>query len=645
MSDLQLIQNKLEAISRRIRLFKGWQALWNGLLLASIVYLVTLAVYKFLPVSSTVLVWGFGSGTALMIFSFVFGLRRTRSLPEVARWVDIQGNLKERLSTALDLQKDSVQTPWSELVLKDAAEQARRLDTHRLVGFHVPRISRVILVLLAAAFSLGFIKEYRTPAQLQAKVDKENIKETGKQIASFVKRSLDQHPKLDQESKEALLNAEDLGLKLANLSPGKSEALKGLENASKKLEDQLKKMDQTAAVKQLQKAAQEHGAKDASQNQTQQGSKEQSAQNGSQGANVDSKKMEEMQKQMADLKQQMAKMGEKTGPEADAAKESVKNALSNLSKQSAEMGQQVKGLDEAIAALQANQTDLFIKNMDVAVQDMEKMKDLAQAMANQQSSSEKQAKDLAEQFKFGQGELAKASLDKMIKDLKDGKISASDLARMNQELKKALDPAKPYGGVSSKLDKALQKLGKGDNKESSAALQEASDELKKLLDQMDDSQALMASLEALKKAEQALASGKSFGTGECKNPGGVPGDKSGRGVGTWTDENSWIYPKQTPLEDNSLVNRPDRDPKANLDNGDGQLADNLAPTKIKGKFSPGASMPSVTLKGVSIKGTSSVSYKEAAAAAQSDAQSALNHDQVPRAYQASVKDYFDDMKK
>lgn len=161
MSDLQLIQNKLEAISRRIRLFKGWQALWNGLLLASIVYLVTLAVYKFLPVSSTVLVWGFGSGTALMIFSFVFGLRRTRSLPEVARWVDIQGNLKERLSTALDLQKDSVQTPWSELVLKDAAEQARRLDTHRLVGFHVPRISRVILVLLAAAFSLGFIKEDR----------------------------------------------------------------------------------------------------------------------------------------------------------------------------------------------------------------------------------------------------------------------------------------------------------------------------------------------------------------------------------------------------------------------------------------------------------------------------------------------------
>ena len=56
-------------------------------------------------------------------------------------------------------------------------------------------------------------------------------------------------------------------------------------------------------------------------------------------------------------------------------------------------------------------------------------------------------------------------------------------------------------------------------------------------------------------------------------------------------------------------------------------------------------MPSITLKGVSIKGQSGVSYQEAVATAQSDAQSALNQDQVPRAYQGTVKDYFDDLKK
>jgi hypothetical protein len=48
---------------------------------------------------------------------------------------------------------------------------------------------------------------------------------------------------------------------------------------------------------------------------------------------------------------------------------------------------------------------------------------------------------------------------------------------------------------------------------------------------------------------------------------------------------------------------------------------------------------------VSIKGTSKVSYQEAATAAQSDAQSALSQDKVPRAYQGAVRDYFDDIKK
>ena len=43
-------------------------------------------------------------------------------------------------------------------------------------------------------------------------------------------------------------------------------------------------------------------------------------------------------------------------------------------------------------------------------------------------------------------------------------------------------------------------------------------------------------------------------------------------------------------------------------------------------------MPSITLKGVSIKGQSKVDYEAAATAAQSDAQSALSQEKVPRAY-------------
>jgi hypothetical protein len=98
------------------------------------------------------------------------------------------------------------------------------------------------------------------------------------------------------------------------------------------------------------------------------------------------------------------------------------------------------------------------------------------------------------------------------------------------------------------------------------------------------------------------------------------------------------------LWDNSDIDRPDRDPRGLTDRGKPQLADNLAPTKLHGQITPGAPMPAITLKGISIKGQSSVAYQEAVSAAQSDARSALNQDEVPRAYQGAVRDYFDDLK-
>ena len=56
-------------------------------------------------------------------------------------------------------------------------------------------------------------------------------------------------------------------------------------------------------------------------------------------------------------------------------------------------------------------------------------------------------------------------------------------------------------------------------------------------------------------------------------------------------------------------------------------------------------MPSITLKGVSVKGRSTVEFEQAATAAQEEARSALNQDRVPRPYRGAVRDYFDDLKK
>ncbi|MHB8522591.1 MAG: hypothetical protein ACYDH9_17780 [Limisphaerales bacterium] len=126
------------------------------------------------------------------------------------------------------------------------------------------------------------------------------------------------------------------------------------------------------------------------------------------------------------------------------------------------------------------------------------------------------------------------------------------------------------------------------------------------------------------------------------------GGKPGRGVGTWADESggSWLDEiERSDLWDNSGINRPDMAPRGITDRGQGKLADTVVPTKLRGQMSPGGQMPSISLKGVSIKGMSTVDYQEAALAAQSEAQGALSQEQIPRAYQGAVRDYFDDLKK
>jgi hypothetical protein len=156
----------------------------------------------------------------------------------------------------------------------------------------------------------------------------------------------------------------------------------------------------------------------------------------------------------------------------------------------------------------------------------------------------------------------------------------------------------------------------------------------------------MATLENLNKASRCIGAGQAWGKGTGNRPGYNPdGRGPGGGVGTWGDPNAQWDGRWSDHWDNTGFARPDQDAHGHTDRGEGELSDALKPTKVKGQFSPGGQMPSITLKGVSIKGQSKLAYEEAATAAQSDAQSALSQDKVPRAYQGAVRDYFDDLKK
>jgi hypothetical protein len=239
---------------------------------------------------------------------------------------------------------------------------------------------------------------------------------------------------------------------------------------------------------------------------------------------------------------------------------------------------------------------------------------------------------------------ALATLQKMIKQLQSANLTPEQLEKLMDEVARAVKPGSEYGKVGDFLKQAAQQMQQGQKGEAAQSLASAAEEIRKLMEQMGDCQNMMACLAALKTAQMCV--GNCMGWGLCKSGGlgSKPGGLGG-GVGTWgNDSLSLDEMPNTGLWDNSGVERPDMDPRGHTDRGEGALSDALEPTKVKGQISPGGQMPAITLKGVSIKGQSKVQYQEAVTSAQSDAQSALSQDQVPRAYRGAVRDYFDDLK-
>src|SRR5205823_12140811 len=73
--------------------------------------------------------------------------------------------------------------------------------------------------------------------------------------------------------------------------------------------------------------------------------------------------LEKLKKDLEKLQEAARGMADKNSPANEAERQKMSEALSALSKQAQEMGMQLPQLDEAIAALAANQPDLVLKDL------------------------------------------------------------------------------------------------------------------------------------------------------------------------------------------------------------------------------------------------------------------------------------------
>lgn len=643
---LEAIRLVLAQTARRRRLAHALAGLWKGALAGAILLLVGLTIYKLAPIHPISLAFIAGAALLAALVGFMAGWSRKVSLMETARWVDGRKQFQERLSTALEMAESDADDRWKHLVVTDAATRVKEVEPKQLLPISLTRASRWALALLAVTACLGFVPEYRTKAYVQKKKDSEIIKETGKQLVELTRRTLDARPPAMETTKKSLEEVEKLGEHLGKANLTRNEALKDIASATQKLKDESKEMRQSPAFKALEKAARSSskgGSKSSPELQKQLDALQQQMAN--QSANPDA--MDKFRKDLEKAQNAAAHLPEKNDAKRKEAEEKLQQNLADLAKEAKEMGMSLPQLDEAIAALANAQPDQVIKDLQMAEVELERLRDMAKTLEKLQMQMDKLGKDLAEQLQNGQVEAAQSTMRKMAEKLADAKLSPQQLEELAKEINKAQKPGSEYGKAGDMIKDAAKQMAKGDKAQAKESLEQAAKELDKMQQEMGDAQSMLQSLEALQQAQMAIGNGQSWANSPRPGRGGKDskdGQSTGSGFGTWHDEDSWAYPEFKDKWDNSGQTRADMDPRGHTDRGDGQLPDNLVPTKVKGQMTPGGPMPSITMKGVSIKGTSKVDYKEVVGAAQSEAQGALNQDQVPRAYKGAVKDYFNDLK-
>jgi chromosome segregation ATPase len=447
-----------------------------------------------------------------------------------------------------------------------------------------------------------------------------------------------------EPARKALDEVGQLGDHFAKASLTRAEAMKELASKTQQLKDETKEMRQSPAFKALEKAAKSSskgGSTSSPELQKQIDQLQQQMANGS--ASQDA--MDKMKRDLDKAQEAASDLKNKSGQARKEAEEKLQQQLADLAKEAKEAGLSLPQLDEAIAALSQTRPDEVVKDLQMAEVELEKLRDMAKTLEKLQMQMDKLGKDLAEQLQNGQVEAAQSTLRKMSENLQSAKLTPEQMKKLLDEVQKAQKPGQEYGKAGDLLKQAAKQMSEGQKAEAGQSLQDAAKELDKMMAEMGDAQSVLQSLEALQQAQMAIGNGQAWANtprpGRSKD-GGKGEQSQGGGFGTWHDEDSWMYPEFKDKWENGADNRGEMDGRSTKK--DGSLPDNLVATKVKGQMTPGGPMPSITMKGVSIKGQSKVDYKEMVGAAQSEAQGAISQDQVPRAYKGAVKDYFNDLK-
>ncbi|MCA9920100.1 MAG: hypothetical protein KC445_19215, partial [Anaerolineales bacterium] len=221
----EALKQQLKQWNGRRRLRDGLLWLPRGLLIGLLLGVVVATVARFRPLLTNRevgLVAG-GLGLVGLLGAVIWLISQRRDLLQQARFADRQFLLKERASTAVEIQTQQLDaTPtFADLQLNDTLTAVRRVDTKAMLPFTVNRqdwlVILVAVVLLGTAVLLPNAQESEL---LKSRAIQETIAEQVEALEALQEEII-QNPELTDEQKEELTepiqNALE-GLEQGNLS-------------------------------------------------------------------------------------------------------------------------------------------------------------------------------------------------------------------------------------------------------------------------------------------------------------------------------------------------------------------------------------------------------------------------------------------
>ena len=530
MSQKQLIASKLKAAARRRKIQLSWQCMWMGLWICVCIWFLSLISYKLFPVPTITFFWVGLLSFIVPLSGLIWGFTKKFPPKDIARWIDQEKNLKERLSTAVELaERKPINPAWEVLVLRDAASAVQKIEPKSLLPLRLPSLCYRILLLLIVCFVLGFVPEHRNKNYLDQQRDSAVIDDVGSNLENLTRWQLKQNRPNFEQTKTSLDSVRDLGAEFQKGKIVREDALAKLSDISEKLRSEIKKFGPTvSSIKPSTNSP--AGLPVESQANMKNRLSELEERLGAASGNGP-EKFEDIKSKLDAIKNTASDFSNNKLNEGKQSRLDMAQSLTNLSTMAQKLGLELPNLEKAIEALNSSNIDQFLKSMELASQDLEEIVGLSQKIQNLQMEITEMGKDLSEQLEKGQIPTAMRTLDAMINQLESDQLSNQQLQDMIDELQQALSPAENYGECAQRLAEAKEAARAGNNSRASQSLAAAKEELKKMLNQMADSQSLMQALQNLDRAQMAVGNSQSFST--TRRPGVSPNGKPGGGVGNW----------------------------------------------------------------------------------------------------------------